>query len=443
MRKSTQPETKRRLAAIFMAFLWLATASCDSGSANESRQGYPGDASQDGAGMAMPQEAGHEDHGQMSRQVPGKRQPADSTDETFWSTLPANQTVISRQAVVQAGDSSMRYSFSGNGYVDFDQRRNRKFAVRVGGRIERLYIKYNYQYVRKGEKLMELYSPELNTFVEEFLFVSRQSKDPVLRDMARQKLRLLGLTEAQIDQFARNGRAPYTISVFSPYEGYVLFSPSGSGGGMGTGASTGSGGMEGMAAGRSTGAPGTVLPDNSIREGMYVSKDQTVFWVNDFLEAWGIVAFPSEAGAVLEPGRETVVTSELFPDKPIRAVIGMVEPVYSSGQKFTQVRLYLPNPNRQLKQNSLLTATAFVHRKSPVVPVTSVYYVGRTAIVWVRTGVTGNGSNIFQARAVRTGHRGKEVVEITEGLRAEDWIARDAAYLVDSETIIQYLSRGS
>ncbi|GAA4429628.1 hypothetical protein GCM10023188_15230 [Pontibacter saemangeumensis] len=421
-----------------MAFLLLAAVACRSGAGDEAQQGNPGDTSHNGAGMEMPREADHEGH----RQMPGKQQPSDSTDEAFWSTLPANQTVISRQAVVQAGDSSMQYSFSGNGYVDFDQRRSRKIAVRVGGRIEKLYTKYNYQYVRKGEKLMELYSPELNTFVEEFLFVSRQSKDPVLLDKARQKLRLLGLTEAQINQFTRSGRAPFTISVYSPYEGYVLFSPSGSGGGMGTGAGTESGSMGGMAAaGRSTSISGSVLPDNSIREGMYVSKDQTVFWVNDFLEAWGVVAFTSEAGAVLEPGRETVVTSELFPERPLRAVIGMVEPVYSSGQKFTQVRLYLPNPNRQLKQNSLLTAKAYAQRTSPVVPASSVYYVGRTAIVWVRTGVTESGSSIFQARAVRVGHRDKEMVEITKGLKANDWIARDAAYLVDSETIIQYLSQ--
>ncbi|GAB3833958.1 hypothetical protein GCM10028895_53590 [Pontibacter rugosus] len=205
-----------------MAFLLLVMVACGTNPEEEYQQGHQGDSSQHGA---------------------GKEQTADSMDEAYWNTFPANQTVISRQAVVQAGDSSMRYSFSGNGYVDFDQRRSRKIAVRVGGRIERLYIKYNYQYVRKGEKLMELYSPELNTFVEEFLFVSRQSKDPVLLDKARQKLRLLGLTEAQINQFTRSGRAPFTISVYSPYEGYVLFSPSGSGGGMGAGAGTESGGM--------------------------------------------------------------------------------------------------------------------------------------------------------------------------------------------------------
>ncbi|ARS37982.1 efflux RND transporter periplasmic adaptor subunit [Pontibacter actiniarum] len=439
MRKRIPTVTKRLLAIGFVASLLLTAVSCGSEPADEHQAGHAGQASQEGVEMGTSREAGHEDHGQISRQVPGEQQAAGSTDEVFWSTLPANQTVISRQAVVQAGDSSMQFSFSGNGYVDFDQRRSRKFAVRVGGRIERLYIKYNYQYVRKGEKLMELYSPELNTFVEEFLFVSRQSKDPVLLDKARQKLRLLGLTEAQIDQFARSGRAPYTISVYSPYEGYVLFSPSG--GGMSTGAGTGSGGMGEMAAaGRSTSISGTALPDKSIREGVYVSKDQTVFWVNDFLKAWGIVAFTSEAETFLKPGREAVVTSELFPEQPLHAVIGMVEPVYASGQKFTQVRLYLPNADRQLKQNSLLTATASApaHVKSTVVPATSVYYVGRTAIVWVRKGTSKEGSNVFQARAVQVGRRNKETVEIKEGLRPNEWVALDASYLTDSETIIQY-----
>jgi Cu(I)/Ag(I) efflux system membrane fusion protein len=116
----------------------------------------------------------------------------------------------------------------------------------------------------------------------------------------------------------------------------------------------------------------------------------------------------------------------------------MVEPVYMGGQKFTQVRLYLSNASRRLKQNSLVTATVSVSSQSIMVPASSVYYLGSTAIVWVQKAITKEGSNIFQARAIKIGNRNKQNIEVLKGLNRGEFIAKDAAYLADSETIIQY-----
>ena len=126
-------------------------------------------------------------------------------NETYWNTLPTNRTVIARQKVVEPISSEMNFSVAGNGYITFDLRRNRKVPVRVAGRIEKLYVKYNYQYVRKGEKILDLYSPELSTYVEEYLYVLQQTSDTLLRNRAKQKLLLLGLTSAQIKQFGHSG----------------------------------------------------------------------------------------------------------------------------------------------------------------------------------------------------------------------------------------------
>jgi Cu(I)/Ag(I) efflux system membrane fusion protein len=112
--------------------------------------------------------------------------------------------------------------------------------------------------------------------------------------------------------------------------------------------------------------------------------------------------------------------------------------VYQGGQKFTQTRVYLPNAEGVLKQNSLITATVSVPVKSIMVPASSVYYLGKVAIVWVQVGVTKEGSNIFQSRVVRIGHRSVDKVEILEGLKQNEVVAKDAGYLADSETIIKY-----
>ena len=359
--------------------------------------------------------------------------------ETYWNALPTNRTVISAQKVIEPIESNMNFSFRGNGYIAFDWRRNRKVPVRIGGRIERLYVKYNYQYVRKGEKILELYSPEINTYIEEFLYLSRQTDDSVLQSKAKQKLLLLGLTSAQVKQIVQTGLASFTISIYSPFEGYVLFNPSGSSGMNKAGdASAGMGGGMNAGASSSPSITPTVLSDNSIREGMYVSKDQTLFWINDFKEVWGIVAFTKENEKYIRKGLPVTVTSELFPEKPFPTTIQLMEQVYQGGQKFSQARVYLPNTSGILKQNSLITATVSIPVKSVMIPAGSVYYLGKIAIVWVRTGVTKEGSNIFQSRVVRIGHRDGNKVEILEGLNANEVIAKDAGYMADSETIINY-----
>jgi membrane fusion protein, copper/silver efflux system len=103
--------------------------------------------------------------------------------ETYWNALPTNRTVISTQKAIEPVESDMDFAFKGNGYISFDWRRNHKVPVRIGGRIERLYVKYNYQYVRKGEKILELYSPEINTYIEELLYVNR-TNDTILQNKA-------------------------------------------------------------------------------------------------------------------------------------------------------------------------------------------------------------------------------------------------------------------
>lgn len=360
------------------------------------------------------------------------------SNEIYWNTLPANRTVISTQKVIEPIDSNMNFVFKGNGYISFDFRRSRKVPVRTGGRIERLYVKYNYQYIRKGEKILELYSPEINTYIEEFLFLTRQSADSALLNKAKQKLLLLGLSAAQIKQIQYSNQAPFTISVYSPFDGYVLFSPSAIAT-MGTTGNT-SAGMGGMSSGtnRPPSVSATVLPDNSIREGMYVSKDQTLFWLNDFKEVWGIAAFTKENEKYLRTGLPITISSELMPETTFQTPIRFIEQIYQGGQKFSQVRVYLPNTSGLLKQNSLITVTASIPVKSLMVPSSGVYYLGMVAIVWVRTGVTKEGSNIFQSRVVRIGHRDGKMVQILEGLNAGEVIAKDAGYMADSETIIKF-----
>ncbi|GAA3916729.1 hypothetical protein GCM10022209_06850 [Chitinophaga oryziterrae] len=370
----------------------------------------------------------------------GNEMPTDtSTSETHWNTLPTNRIVIARQKLTQPVFAETDFTITGNGYIAFDTRRDRKVSVRVAGRIEQLYVKYNYQHVHKGEKMLELYSPELNTYIEEYLYVRQKTNDTVLQRKAEEKLLLLGLTRAQVQQIGKIGNSPFSIPIYSPVDGYVLVNSSPAPIMGNTGNSSGSMGSGMSNAGNSpTAIQGSLLTDNSIREGIYVSKDQTLFRINDFKEAWGIIAFNKESEKYLYKGQSVTISSELLPGKPIQTTIQLIEQLYQDGQKFTQARVYISNKSGNLKQNSLIDATISVPVKSMTVPAGSVYYLGEVAIVWVEVGITREGSHIFQPKVVKTGYRSMNKVEILNGVTQNDRIAMDAAYLTDGEAIIKY-----
>lgn len=366
-----------------------------------------------------------------------REQQPDTTDPSYWNTLPTNYTVIGNQQTITPTLASAKYAATANGYVTIDSRRNRKLSVRTAGRIERLYVRYNYQYVRKGERLLDLYSPELNTYLAEYRYILR-SNDSVLLSRARQKLLLLGLSASQIHQMASAGAIASTIAVYSPYEGYVLFNPSG-GNNTTTTTTLAASSMGGMApvANGNMNTESASLPDNSIREGMYLNKDQTIFWVNDFRQVLGILAFNKMDEKYIQKGQTAVVESELLPNQPFRSPIQLIEPVYAKGQRFTQARVYLNNADKMLRQNSLLTANVFMDARSLLIPQSSVQYLGRTAIVWLKVATTKEGNSVFQARAVRLGRISEDKIEVLQGLKEREPIAKDASYLTDSETIIK------
>ncbi|QHL87962.1 hypothetical protein GU926_11180 [Nibribacter ruber] len=156
------------------------------------------------------------------------KQPANAPANTTSTDLdyllqPSNQAVVSSVQTTHPMQKPLEQEITMSGVVTYDTRRQYIIPARFAGRIEKLYVQFNYQPVRKGQKLYDIYSPELVTAQKELLYLLKNDPgNTSLIGGARQKLRLLGATEGQINQLARTGRESYTFSVFSPYSGYVL-----------------------------------------------------------------------------------------------------------------------------------------------------------------------------------------------------------------------------
>lgn len=352
--------------------------------------------------------------------------------------LSPNKQVLSRQSTVKLSTPDDAQTLKAQGYIDIDRTRNKSVPTRFGGRIEKLFVKYDLQFVKKGDKILELYSPELNTFQEEHLFLLKSKEEIILIEQSRQKLKLLGITDNQISLLEKNGTFAQTISLYSPSDGYVLFNNE-------INSNTGVDGseqssMNSMDMNEKNNAGKNFGSSNSqIREGIYVNKGETLFSVNDLKNVWAIVSVSSEFHSALTENSQVKVTSELFPDKPLSGKIALTEQTFEDNkQRFVRIRIDLPNLKGDLKLNSLITAEIPLSTKESFqIPASAVYRTGLNSFVWEKTGTTQNGTGIFQLRKVTTGITANSMTTIISGLSANEEVAEHAGYLADSETFLK------
>lgn len=382
---------------------------------------------------------GHE--GMEMEEIPGMNHQQKNSDTALQNVLaPANKTILSNAETIHPVIKNITQTIQVSGYIAFDERKNKKVAVRIGGRIEKLYVKLNYQYVHKGDKVLELYSPELNTYQEEYLYHLKTKSDKNLVETTYQKLQLLGLSEKQISKIETSGHPQKSITVYSPYDGYIFYDFQQQKNNSSQNASSVSSGMNGM-----SGEPNAQqsMPTNQMRsaarisEGDYLNRGQTLFVLNDCKEVYAIVAFNADEGAEIKPNLPVKIISQLLPGDTINASINFIEPAFKEGQKFIQARVYLKNKLLKLKINSIVSAEMELNGEYLVVPSSSILSLGNRKFVWLKKKNARHGNKVLLATAVTVGKETEGYTQIISGITIQDEIAKDAGYLLDSESLIK------
>lgn len=353
---------------------------------------------------------------------------------------PANKTVLSNAETIHPKVKNITQTVHASGFIAFDERRNNKVAVRIGGRIEKLYVKLNYQYIHKGDKVLELYSPELNTYQEEYLHHLKTKSDTNLLEATKQKLELLGLSEKQIIEIEISRQTLKSITVYSPYDGFIFYDFQQQKNSSSQNASSASSGMNGMGGGSNTQqsiAANKMQSTARISEGDYVTKGQTLFVLNDCEEVYAIVAFDVNEGAEIKANLPVKIKSQLLRGDSINASINFMEPAFKEGQKFIQARVYLKNESLKLKINSIVSAELESKGNYLVVPSSSILSLGNRKFVWLKKENAQKENKMLQATEVTVGNETDGYTQIISGITEQDEIAKDAGYLLDSESLIK------
>ena len=331
---------------------------------------------------------------------------------------PTNSAVLSGIPVTSLQSASPSLSIEALGQVEYDTRRVQTIAARVSGRIEKLYIKYRYQHVYVGDKIMDIYSPELVTAQQELLFILHNDPGNVaLIDAARTKLQLLGMDARQVQQVTRFGQPMYKVTVYTHYTGHIheagnMSGPSGS---------------------------GAAPPDLSkemgelpLKEGMYVQKGQTVFQLYNTDQSWIILNLFAGNSSLVKTGSSVLITPETAPDQPFKATISYIEPFYRDNSKTLTARVYFDNAGRMLPVGSQVKAIIQAKTGPGVwLPREAVLSLGVHPVVLKKE------NGLFKVSAVQTGISTDSLIQILGGLSSQDSVAADAQFLMDSESFIK------
>src|SRR5688572_21992797 len=180
-----------------------------------------------------------------------------------------NEVVASSIKTIKPSYKAMDGSIEALGVVTYDSRNVYTVPARIGGRLEKVYLKYPFQKVSKGQKIAEIYSPELITAQREFLYLLEN--DPGNNDLingSKNKLHLLGFSSTQIDELIRLKAPSVTFTIYSAHDGYVIKDD------QKAPATSSAASMNKMASTVSAEA-GSINSGELIREGGYVSRGQT------------------------------------------------------------------------------------------------------------------------------------------------------------------------
>jgi Cu(I)/Ag(I) efflux system membrane fusion protein len=329
---------------------------------------------------------------------------------------PTDRFVVGDFQTTTAKDTTISSEIKLPGIVAYDPNSSVNIAARISGRIEKMYVNYKYQKVSRGQRLFDLYSPELLTAQQSFIYlITNDAENKSIINASKQKLALYGMTTGQINSLAAAKRTNPVITIYSPTNGIVQGTES-----MTTGVA---GSMQNSA---------TTTTYLTLKEGDYIKKNEVVFKLVNTDKVWGIFNVMQGQSTLIKVNQAIRFSSELDDNDFINAKVNFIETQLSATDKTNRIRVYLNNSNLKFPIGLRLQGVVetnpiqgiWVHRQALV-------SIGSKKVVFLKK------ENGFKAKEIKTGIELNDFIQVLEGLDVNEAIAENAHYLMDSESFIK------
>ena len=305
------------------------------------------------------------------------------------------QNLGMRTATVTRSRLAPRVEAVGN--VAYNERDVAVVQARANGYIERLDVKAALDPVRKGQVLAGLYVPDWVAAQEEYLTARKVAATlPGMEEAASQRMRLAGMSDAQVESVKREGRVQPRLSITAPISG--------------------------------------VVSELTAREGMTVTNGAPLFRINGLATVWVLAQVPEAMAAAVRPGARAEVSVPAFPDETFNGTVTALLPEVDPSTRTLRARVEVANPKAKLTPGMFarITFAPSDAREVLTIPSEAVIRTGTRAIVMV-LGKEGR----FTPVEVETGAESGERTEIRGGLSEGDKVVASGQFLVDSEAKIR------
>ena len=326
---------------------------------------------------------------------------------------PAGQVKISPDKVQKLGVKTeqaalrdLTRNVRAVGQFQLDERRLSSVTSKFEGYIERLYVNATGQPVKRGQPLMEVYSPELVSAQEEYLIAwnGRQALKSgtqesllgmgQLAEGALKRLRNWDISEVQLHHLQQTGKAQRTLTLHSPANGVVL--------------------------------------EKTAVMGMRFMPGEPLFKIADLSTIWLLADVFEQDLALVHVGQSVKIGVDAYPDKEISGKIAYIYPTVSPETRTAKVRIELANPGGILRPDmyaNVQLLSGHSKAKALTVSYSAVIDSGTRQIVLVQLS-----EGLFEPREVKLGMRSDGYAEILQGLGEGENVVVRANFLIDAES---------
>jgi len=281
------------------------------------------------------------------------------------------------------------------GYVDYDESRVSHIHLRTEGWIEQLVAHSEGERVRKGEQLLELYSPDLVNAQEEFVQALTGGNRGLIR-ASRARLMALGIPANQVKQLEKTRKVKQTIAIYSPQDG--------------------------------------VVSKLMVRHGMFVTPDKQVMSLADLSSVWLLAEIYEAQADWVKVGFPAEVSLAFLPGRTWEGKVEYIYPSLDPKTRTLKARLRFDNTDEALKPNMYANVKIYGGPKEEVIviPVEALIRTGRESRVVIALG-----AGKFTSRTVTAGIESGDWVEILAGIEPGDEVVTSGQFLLDSEASLK------
>ena len=328
--------------------------------------------------------------------------------------LSPDRIQLAGVATVEIGYRPMSRQVTTVGTVAFDESRLSRVVSRVNGYVEKLYVNQTFMKVARGDRLAEIYSPELYSTAQEMLSASRGTVAHDLAQSARRRLELFGVSDREIQDIEKSGTAMPKLVIRSPQAGFVT--------------------------------------RKEIVTGSRVSDGMTLLEIADLSSVWIEADVYERDISLLRKGQAIEASVDALPGRAFHGTVSLVYPEMDAATRTNRVRFDVANPDAELRPGMFATVRINVPIERPmgsgeknvkageflVVPERAVIDTGTRQVVYVerRPGV-------FEGVLVKLGPRNGEFYPVFEGLKAGQRVVAAGAFLIDAETRLNPAAAGT